>query len=87
MHSLAGSLSFHYQRNGAERNRLSMQQILYREILCQRECVLIGVFTIREMVIRMCICLSLCDHLRKIILGIIKKSKIGHLSEIKMEIL
>ena len=52
MHSLAGNLNFHYRRNGAERNRLNIQQILYRETLWQRECVLIGVFTIKGMEIR-----------------------------------
>ena len=87
MHSLAGRLNFHFRRNGAERNRLNMQQILYRETLWQRECVLIGVFTIKEMAIHMFIYWLPCVHLRKIIPGEIKRSKTGHLSGIKMEIL
>ena len=87
MHSLAGRLNFHSRRNGAERNRLNMQQILYREILWQRECVLIGVSTIKEMAIPTFIYWLPCVHLRKIIPGEIKRSKTGHLFGIKMEIL
>ena len=56
MHSLAGYLNFHYRRNGAERNRLNIQQILYRETLWQRECVLIGVSTTKGMATPMSIC-------------------------------
>ena len=87
MHSLAGYLNFHYRRNGAERNRLNIQQILYRETLWQRECVLIGVFTIKGMVILMFIYWLPCVRLRKIILGEIKRSKTGHLSGMRLEIL
>ena len=65
MHSLAGRLNFHFRRNGVERNRLNMQQILYREILWQRECVLIGVFTIKGMIILMFIYWLPCVRLRK----------------------
>lgn len=84
---MAGRLNFHYRRNGAERNRLNIQKILYRETLWQRECVLIGVFTIKEMVIPMCIYWLPCVRSRKIILGEIKRSKTGHLFGIRMEIL
>ena len=87
MHNLAGHLSFLFRKSGAGRNRFLIPQISYKRILWQKECVLIGVFTIRGMAILMFIYWLPCVRLRKIILGEIKRLKIGFLSGIRKEIL
>lgn len=55
MHSLAGRLSVLFRGSGAGRNRLITPQILFKRILWEMVCVLIGVFMIKGMATRMCI--------------------------------
>ena len=54
-HSLADRLSSHFQKNGIDRNKLNIQQIIFRKTLWTKACVQIGAFTIRATETRMCI--------------------------------